>query len=60
MAIMGFGRGAFSASPLSVWLMSKFSTPTHVGVFGAVQTYEHVSADGSAEYRPAALLRPNV
>ena len=32
MAIMGFGGGAFIASPLSVWLMSKFSTPTHIGV----------------------------
>src|SRR4029079_936832 len=32
MAIMGFGGGAFIASPLSVWLMSPFSTPTHVGV----------------------------
>src|SRR6201985_1556485 len=32
MAIMGFGAAAFIASPLSVWLMSKFSTPTHVGV----------------------------
>jgi MFS family permease len=32
MAIMGFGGGAFIAAPLSVWLMSKFSTPTHVGV----------------------------
>jgi len=32
MAIMGFGGGAFIASPLSVWLMTKFSTPTHVGV----------------------------
>ena len=27
MAIMGFGGGAFIASPLSVWLMSIFSTP---------------------------------
>ena len=27
MAIMGFGGGAFIASPLSVWLMSRFSTP---------------------------------
>ena len=26
MAIMGFGGGAFIASPLSVWLMSKFTT----------------------------------
>jgi hypothetical protein len=32
MAIMGFGGGAFIASPLSVWLMSKFATTTHVGV----------------------------
>jgi MFS family permease len=32
MAIMGFGGGAFIASPLSVWLMSLFSTPTHIGV----------------------------
>src|ERR1700761_8834536 len=32
MAIMGFGGGAFIASPLSIWLMSRFSTSTHVGV----------------------------
>jgi MFS family permease len=32
MAIMGFGGGAFIASPLSVFLMRKFSTSTHVGV----------------------------
>jgi MFS family permease len=32
MAIMGFGGGAFIASPLSVGLMHVFSTPTHVGV----------------------------
>ena len=32
MAIMGFGGGAFIASPLSVWLMQKFSTPMHVGI----------------------------
>jgi MFS family permease len=32
MAIMGFGGGAFIASPLSVWLMKLFSTPTHIGV----------------------------
>src|SRR3984885_4261978 len=32
MAIMGFGGGAFIAAPLSVWLMAKFSTPTHIGV----------------------------
>ena len=32
MAIMGFGGAAFIASPLSVWLMSRFSTSTHIGV----------------------------
>jgi MFS family permease len=32
MAIMGFGGGAFIASPLSVWLIRQFSTPTHIGV----------------------------
>ena len=32
MAIMGFGGGAFIASPLSVWLMSMFNTATHIGV----------------------------
>jgi MFS family permease len=32
MAIMGFGGGAFIASPLSVWLMGNFSTATHIGV----------------------------
>jgi len=38
MAIMGFGGGAFIASPLSVWLMQKFSTPTHLGVAEAFLT----------------------
>ncbi|HLJ72337.1 MAG TPA: OFA family MFS transporter, partial [Roseiarcus sp.] len=32
MAIMGFGGGAFIASPLSVFLMRAFTTPTHIGV----------------------------
>jgi MFS family permease len=32
MAIMGFGGGAFIASPLSVWLMGRFTTATHIGV----------------------------
>ena len=32
MAIMGFGGGAMIASPLSVALMNRFSTPTSVGV----------------------------
>ncbi len=32
MAIMGFGGGAFIASPLSVWLMAQFSSTSHVGV----------------------------
>jgi MFS family permease len=38
MAIMGFGGGAFIASPLSVWLIQRFSTPTHVGVAEAFVT----------------------
>src|SRR5262249_20484538 len=32
MTIMGFGGGAFIASPLSVWLIGRFSTATHVEV----------------------------
>ena len=32
MAIMGFGGGAFIASPLSVYLMNLFSTSEHIGV----------------------------
>src|SRR3984957_10090331 len=32
MAIMGFGGGAMIASPLSVRLMQKFSTPQHLGI----------------------------
>jgi MFS family permease len=32
MAIMGFGGGAFIASPLSGWLMQRFTTSTHIGV----------------------------
>jgi len=32
MAIMGFGGGALIASPLSVWLMSKFASSSDVGV----------------------------
>jgi len=32
MAIMGFGGGALIASPLSVWLMSKYATASDVGV----------------------------
>ncbi len=32
MAIMGFGGGAFIASPLSVWLMARFASETNLGV----------------------------
>jgi MFS family permease len=32
MAIMGFGGAAFIAALLSVWLMTRFSTPSHIGV----------------------------
>jgi MFS family permease len=38
MAIMGFGGGAMIASPLSVWLMQYFSSPTDVGVMGTFVT----------------------
>ena len=31
-----------------------------LNTFGSVQTYEHVTVDGSGQYRPAALLRPNI
>jgi len=30
-----------------------------LNTFGSIQTYEHVTVDGSGQYRPAALLRPN-
>lgn len=33
MAIMGFGGGAMIASPLSVWLMERFSGPASTGVW---------------------------
>ena len=42
MAIMGFGGGAFMASPLSVWLMSKFATPAHIGVAETFIVIEHI------------------
>ena len=29
-----------------------------LNTFGSIQTYEHLSADGSGCYKPAALLRP--
>jgi len=29
-----------------------------LNTFGSVQTYEHVTVDGSGQYRPAELLRP--
>jgi hypothetical protein len=38
MAIMGFGGGALIASPLSVWLMSKFASSSDVGVFATFIT----------------------
>jgi CBASS immunity sensor of nucleotide second messenger signals len=30
-----------------------------LNTFGSVQTYEHVTVDGSGRYKAAALLRPN-
>jgi MFS family permease len=38
MAIMGFGGGAMIGSPLAVYLMSAFSSPTTVGVAPAMVT----------------------
>jgi MFS family permease len=38
MAIMGFGGGAMIGSPLSVWLMEAYKTPTDVGVASAFLT----------------------
>jgi SMODS-associated and fused to various effectors sensor domain len=31
-----------------------------LNTFGSVQSYEHVTVDGTGQYRPAAFLRPNV
>ncbi|HTV26375.1 MAG TPA: SAVED domain-containing protein [Xanthobacteraceae bacterium] len=31
-----------------------------LNTFGAVQTYEHIIVDGHEQYRPAALLHPNL
>jgi hypothetical protein len=31
-----------------------------LNTFGSIQTYEHVTIDGSGEYKPAALLHPNI
>ena len=47
MAIMGFGGAAFIASPLSVWLMAHFSTPTHVGVAETFIASRHRSTSSS-------------
>ncbi len=46
----------FMAVPAGLAMMIGQSLNT----FGAVQTYEHVTVDGSGRYRPAALLWPNV
>ena len=57
MAIMGFGGGAMIASPLSVKLMSYFSTPTHIGVAETfVGTRDHLLLlhDAGRHYRPRA------
>jgi MFS family permease len=63
MAIMGFGGGAFIAAPLSVWLMRKFSTPSHLGVAEAflalAAIYFCFMMVGAAIVRiPAAGWRP--
>jgi MFS family permease len=71
MAIMGFGGGAFIASPLSVWLMGKFSTPTHVGVaetfialgciyFVFMMVGATIVRVPAADWRPAGYVPPVV
>lgn len=45
----------FMAAPAGLAMLIGQSLNT----FGSVQTYEHVTVDGSGQYRPAALLRPN-
>jgi hypothetical protein len=61
----GINEDALPKSPAEGdWRMSiPFLAPmpgAMLNTFGAVQTYEHVTVDGSGQYRPAALLRPNV
>ena len=57
MAIMGFGGGAFIASPLSVWLLEQFSTRQHVGVaesfvaLGVIYLVFMLVAHGSCGYQ---------
>src|SRR3982751_6146349 len=63
MAIMGFGGGAFIASPLSVWLMNHFKTETHIGVAETFVTlgivYFIMMSIGATIVRvPAANWRP--
>jgi hypothetical protein len=45
----------FMAAPAGLAMLIGQSLNT----FGSVHTYEHVTVDGSGQYRPAALLRPN-
>lgn len=64
MAIMGFGGGAFIASPLSVWLIEVFSTDEHLGVAEAFVAlgviYLLFMLAGAAIVRvPAATWKPN-
>ena len=58
MAIMGFGGGAFIASPLSVWLMNKFTharptsaSPRPSSSWAAIYFCLH---DGRLDHRPRA------
>jgi len=63
MAIMGFGGGAFIASPLSVWLMQHYASATDVGVMATFVTlgiiYFVFMSIGAVIVRvPAAGWRP--
>ena len=67
LAIMGFGGGAIIASPLSVWLMAHYRTPTSNGIAAAFLTlsalYLIVMMFGvftvrvpAAEWTPSAMI----
>jgi MFS family permease len=58
MAIMGFGGGAFIASPLSVWLMSRFSTATHVGAAETFIVMGAIAYPRATKHQPESMFRP--
>jgi MFS family permease len=70
MAIMGFGGGALIASPLSVWLMKTFTTPTRIGVaeaficlgviyLGFMMVGAWIVRIPARDWMPAAYIEPS-